>query len=119
MDNMGWTFRIALLGFLAAGLGAMAQPARAPVESVTVTAHRQTFPEVIGHFIESFAAPTRVIGKIARWEDGICPVTVGLRPAATKFVTQRVREIAGMAGAPLNANASCRPNIEIVFTTTP
>ena len=97
--------------------GATAQPARAPVENVTVTGTRSR--EVLDKFVASFAAPTRMTGKLARWEDGICPITVGLRPSATRFVTQRVRDIATRAGAPVNGQKSCRPNITIEFTTTP
>jgi hypothetical protein len=73
---------------------------------------------VIEKFAERFAAPTRMTGKLARWEDGICPIAVGLKPAFTKFIAQRVREVAAKATAPV-AGASCKPNIEIVFTTTP
>ena len=65
---------------------AIAQPARAPTENVTVTGTKSR--EVVEKFVESFAAPTQLIGKIARWEDGVCLLTVGLRPEFTKFVTQ-------------------------------
>ena len=40
-------------------------------------------------------------------------------PTSTTFITQRVKYIALAAGAPVNTEASCTPNIEIVFTTTP
>jgi hypothetical protein len=92
-------------------------PGRPSVESVTVTGTRSR--EVVQAFVESFVAPTRLTGKIARWEDGVCPVTVGLRPTFTKFVTDHVKEVASSVGAPVNTRASCKPNIEIVFTTTP
>jgi hypothetical protein len=98
---------------------ALAQPVRAPTESVIVTAPKDVPPEVIDHFIESFAAPTQLLGKLSRWETGICPVAVGLRPAAIKFITQRLRDTARKVGAPVNDRPHCRPNIEIVFTTTP
>jgi len=39
--------------------------------------------------------------------------------AVTKFVTQRVKEVAAMVGAPVNADQSCTPNIEIVFSRIP
>jgi len=35
------------------------------------------------------------------------------------FVTKRVREIAAQVGAPVNDRENCKPNIEIIFTTTP
>jgi hypothetical protein len=114
---MGLVFRTAMLGLAATCIGAAAQPLKPPVESVTVTGTRSR--EVLDKFVASFAAPTRMTGKLARWEDKICPVTVGLRPAATKFVTQRVKEVAAKVGAPVNDKESCRPNITIEFTTTP
>jgi hypothetical protein len=109
--------RFTALALVLAPSLALAQIERAPSESVTVTGTRSR--EVLQDFVQSFAAPTRLTGKIARWEDKICPTTVGLRPAATRFVTQRVREIAAKVGAPVNENDRCRPNIAIVFTTTP
>ena len=98
-------------------LAAWAQPVRTSTESVTGTGTRSR--EVIEKFVASFATPTRMTGKIARWEDGVCPLTVGQQPAVTKFVTQRVKDVAAMVGAPVNATPSCTPNIEIVFTKIP
>jgi hypothetical protein len=85
-------------------------------ESVTVTGTRSH--QVIEKFVESFAAPTRMTGRLARWQNGVCPVVVGLKPDFLKFIAQRVRSVAADAGAPV-ADAPCKPNIEIVFTTTP
>jgi hypothetical protein len=98
-------------------LGAEAQSAKAPVESVTVTGTRSRL--VIEKFVQSVAAPSHYLGKLARWEDGVCPIVTGLKPGFLKFVMQRVRDVAAKAGAPVNADAHCKPNIEIVFTTTP
>jgi hypothetical protein len=96
---------------------ARAPTERAPTEDVTVTGTRSR--EVIENFVASLATPTRMTGKIARWEDGICPITTGIRPAAKRFVTQRVRDVAAKVGAPVNGSESCRSNIAIVFTTRP
>jgi len=95
-------------------LAASAQP---PAESVTVTGFKSR--ETLDKFVKSFAAPTSLNGKIARWERSICPLAVGQPPAFTNFVTQRLKDIAVTVGAPINATQSCTPNIEIVFTTTP
>src|SRR5471030_948336 len=43
----------------------------APEESVTVTGFKSR--EALDKFVKSFAAPTKLTGKIARWENGICP----------------------------------------------
>jgi hypothetical protein len=89
-----------------------------PVESVTVVATKPS-EETIKNFVETRAAPTRVLGKMAYWTSKICPKTVGLGDKYAKYVTQRIRDIATAAGAPVNADPACRPNVEVVFTTTP
>ncbi len=86
-------------------------------DSVTVTGAKDRL--TVRRFVETFTAPTRITGKIARWEVGVCPITVGLKPDFASFVSQRVRDVAAQVGAPVNADAACKPNIEIVFTTAP
>jgi hypothetical protein len=108
--------RATLLLLMVLAGAAQAQPAP-PTESVTVTGARSR--QVLDQFVQSFAAPTRMTGKLARWEDGVCPVTVGLKPTFTKFISARVKDIAVQVGAPVNAQPGCKPNIEIVFTTAP
>jgi hypothetical protein len=93
--------------------------AQTTTESITVTSLKTAPPQVVDRFIETFAAPTALLGKMSRWEDGICAVAVGLRPAAIQFIVQRLKVNAARIGAPVNARAGCRANIEIVFTTTP
>jgi hypothetical protein len=66
------------------------------VESVTVTGTKSR--EAISDFIQSFATSARMTGKIARWEDGVCPTTTGLKPAFASFVAQRVKDVAMKAG---------------------
>jgi hypothetical protein len=96
------------------GLTASAQ-SPSPQEVSTVTATRET----LGAFAKAFTTPTKLTGKIARWVTAICPVAKGQKPAFTRFITQRVQAIAAAAGAPVNTDPSCTPNIEIIFTTTP
>ena len=94
---------------------AMAQSA--PTEHVTVTGVRSR--EVMQGFVRSFAVPTRRAGKLARWMDGVCPTTVGLKPAFARAISQRLKTVAAQVGAPVNDRAGCKPNVEIVFTTAP
>lgn len=102
---------------------ALAQPAdggsarEGANQGVAVTAPRSR--EAIENFVAAFATPTHMTGKIARWESGICPLTVGQQPAVTKFVTQRIKEVAALVGVPVDASPSCAPNIDIVFTKIP
>jgi hypothetical protein len=89
----------------------------APPESVTVTATQ--LREIFHKFEDAFVAPTSIGGKIARWERRICPLVVGQNPSYTRFITQRVKYVAMAVGARVNKEESCKPNIEIVFTSTP
>lgn len=88
-----------------------------PVESVVVTGTRS--PQALYDYVGAVAAPTRLAGKMARWEVPICPVVMGLNANAVQFITRRLREVAAGAGAPVHSDPKCRPNIQIVFTTTP
>jgi beta-lactamase regulating signal transducer with metallopeptidase domain len=87
----------------------------APTENVTVTGSRRAYHD----FSRKFATPTKLTGKIARWERGICPVVVGQNPHYAAFIMQHLKYVALAAGAHVNTDASCTPNIDIVFTTTP
>ena len=87
-------------------------------ETITVTAARPS-PETIRNFVETRAAPTRYLGKLARWRRPVCPLTIGLGDKYAKYVSQRIRDVAAAVGAPVSTDAGCKPNIEVVFTTTP
>lgn len=102
------------MGALATGL--MAQERS---ETVIVTGTREAADAVINDFVAATTAPTRGAGKVPRWVDGVCPATMGLGPKYAAFVSRRVREVAAQAKAPVNADAKCRPNVTIVFTTQP
>ncbi len=104
-------FTISVL-LIAGGMHALAET---PTESVTVTGSRR----VLHDFTKTFAAPTPVTGKMARWERRLCPRVMGQNAHYTQFITQRVKYVALAANAPVDTAASCTPNIEIVFTTTP
>lgn len=99
--------------------GGMRASAEAPAPSETVTVTGTKLREVFQKFLRGFVAPTALTGKIARWERRICPLVVGQNPRFTTFITQRIKYVALAAGAPVNTEASCKANIEIVFTTTP
>jgi hypothetical protein len=108
---------LALFASVLAPTLALAQPVRPPTESVTVTGTKSR--EVIQGFVQSFTAPARITGKLVRWDVGICPLVIGLRPQAVTFIETRLREIATRVGAPVDTRSGCKPNIEIAFTTTP
>jgi len=116
-----------LAAFFAAAGMAMAQDATsrypdgtggpaAPTESVTVTALRQ---KQIQQYVESHAVPSRMAGKIGRWEQPICITAEGLRPELLELVVRRVKAVAAQVGAPVNNDPSCQQNVEIGFSSDP
>lgn len=103
---------VLVIWIAAAGLAVAQTPT---TESVTVTQTR----EAIAKFIQSFAKPTRLVGKLARWETPICPVTLGVKAQANDFVTNRVKAVAAEVGARVDTSENCKPNIEVFFTKAP
>jgi hypothetical protein len=93
-----------------------AQSSALPVESVTVTG---ASTKAVNDFVQSASTPTRIIGKVARWEVPICPYAVGVPDDVIAAVIKRVKEVAVQAGAPVSSNPICKPNIVIAFTSTP
>lgn len=113
MERIPKIFPIIAALLLSAPARAAEPVAGLPTESPTESS------EAIDQFVASFATSTRMTGKIARWEAGICPLAVGQQPALVQYVMQRVKDVAAMVGAPVNPSKSCTPNIEIVFTRVP
>lgn len=97
-------------------LSAAAQPLPS-VESVVVTGTKSS--QALSDFVGEVGQPTRLIGKLARWEVPVCVRVSGLNPSAVAFLETRIREVAAGAGARVNRDAKCRPNVQIVFTTQP
>ena len=89
-----------------------------PTESVTVTGIKPS-EQAIDDFLFSHTAPSRTLGKIARWKTPVCPLTVGLGTKYAAFVSQRIRQVAAQTGAPVDTDKDCKPNIRLVFTTKP
>ena len=101
---------------------ASAQPANPPKpaaqENVTVTATKSR--AVVETFTKAMATPTKLTGKnraLGEWH--MPALRWGRQPALTAMVTQRVKDVAVTAGAPVSSLESCTPNIEVIFTTTP
>jgi len=89
-----------------------------PVENVIVTEPRFRTEKALDNFIIGHAAPTPLLGKIARWKTGICPMTAGLPEKFSLYITERIIKLAMAAGAPLGKGL-CRPNILVVATNEP
>ena len=95
---------IFLASAIAAASAAHAQVASpsSRLETVTVTAAKLNLGDVIRTYVKSFAAPSPYLGKIARWESGVCPKVMGLQPAAATLVVDRIKAVAKMVGAPIS-----------------
>jgi hypothetical protein len=89
------------------------------VENVIVTAPALRSEKALDNFIIGHAAASPLLGKIARWKAGICPVTIGLPAKFNLFITQRIIRVAMAAGAPLDKDEPCRPNVAVLATPEP
>jgi len=121
MKHCVLTVTIAALAF---SLSASAQEQTPPasgmtVESVIVTAPKDRPEKQLDDFIIAHAAPSPYLRKIARWKNGICPLTVGLPPELNLYVNQRILRVAVAVGAPLASQEPCRPNIIVAATPQP
>jgi len=89
-------------------------------ESVTVTGQTpQTRDEVMRGFVRSTVAPSVSTGKLARWDDPICPLIIGLKPEENLAVRERMKKDAEAVTAPVSADPSCKPNLVVAFALHP
>ena len=129
ISAVGWA---ALLvgAMLKASIGAAAQPADSsapqdsnPLTEVQVTAtklYQRTLEHVVSQFAQSHGVASAAVHQIGRWQMDVCPEVTGLQPAASAFVSRRVREAARSVGAPTrDAGTGCAANVHIVFTRQP
>ena len=96
-----------------------AAPPSPPIENVIVTAPALRTEKALDSFIIAHAKSTALVGKIARWKTGICPLTIGLPAKFNLYITQRVIKLAMAAGAPLDSHEPCRPNVLVLATPQP
>ena len=89
------------------------------VENVIVTEPRLRSERALNNFVITHAAATPLLGKIARWKTGICPITIGLPPKLALYINQRILRVAMAAGAPLDKDEPCRSNVAVLATPEP
>jgi hypothetical protein len=92
----------------------------AAVETVVVTGPKN-LDQSIRDFVHTYAKPTPLMGKMARWSKGapLCPDAVGLTPDDNAFIVARIHQVADMVGAPFATKLPCRPNMVVMFTPKP
>ncbi len=112
--------RFSIAALLLCALAAI--PASAQNENITVTgkSEPQTREQVIEGFVKSYTSPSRMLKKIARWAEPVCPATIGLGGEVDGFVSARIRETAQKIGAPSGSETRpCRINVLVVFAREP
>jgi hypothetical protein len=74
--------------------------------------------EAVTGMIRSMSGPAVAGEGIARWTDGLCVRTQGLRPELNAAVDRRIRQLAAMIGAPI-AEGNCAINAAVLFEADP
>jgi hypothetical protein len=77
--------------------------------------------QFIAHHATTHYVTLNTTRNLARWRGGkqsICPVTGGLDPQSSAFVTGRIRALAAYVGAPVQ-DQPCKGNVQILFTSQP
>ena len=82
--------------------------------TVTVTAPRL---EQVPDLVQNFGVPDNK-GRLARWENPVCPVVRGLPRDMDLTIEQRIRETAKAASI-LVAGPRCAANVAVLITRTP
>ena len=92
-----------------------AQPSPPPPDSSSepiVVEGRRNPKRIVDDFVRRLT-PVAVGGQIARFEDPVCPVALGLPPGENKLVQDRLREVAAAVGMKV-APARCVPNLYVL-----
>ena len=129
MDGIHWrgaaTAGVLWLAAAAPGWGQPAEsgpPETNTVAPLVVTPAPKLSSQEIERAADGFVRARTIVtkaGRLARWRVPICPAVDGLPPEMNAAITNRVREVAIAAGAPV-ARAGCTPNnVEIEFTAQP
>jgi hypothetical protein len=101
--------------------GAAEPPApSSTVSGVTVTAPEK--PDALVDKTTQFVRqrlPTSRFEQYARFRDPVCVKVVGLPAEFDAFVARRVVEVAKKVSAPVADAATCKPNVNVIFSSQP
>ncbi|MBB4838978.1 MULTISPECIES: hypothetical protein [Sphingomonas] len=105
------------LTFVLAGLAAMpAQAQDAPAgghsSGIVVEGRKQGPRKETRTFVRQVMTTTKE--QLSRFEDPVCPVVLGLPPAYAKAVAKRFMEVSTEAGARVDRDEKCNPNIFVI-----
>jgi hypothetical protein len=103
---MRFKFHVALVALVVAGAGS----AQGALASEPVT--REAADTMLAQIVHP------VDGQIARYAAGVCPVAIGVSDEFSKRIADRIRTVAGEAGAPV-APQPCDGNLLVFFVNNP
>jgi hypothetical protein len=75
--------------------------------------------EEVRAFVNAYTDASAETDKISRWTDPMCPAVAGLSDDFNKFIAMRITQVAKSIGAPVSPAASCKANIDVVFSDAP
>jgi hypothetical protein len=116
--HVAWTLAVlAGLSHLAGHAKADPPPPKQVDQAPSIQTQREAIERRVGTFVaNSIREPSDV--SLARWNEPLCPLALGLPPAEGEFVHARLSEIAAAAGAPL-ARQPCRGNLVVIVSAQP
>ncbi|HYG48691.1 MAG TPA: hypothetical protein VD846_12230 [Allosphingosinicella sp.] len=106
---------ILLAAMLASAAQSSAQSGPGPDSADIVVQAGRTDDAAIQQFIRAMTAGPRGI-QIGQFDDGICPLALGLGQAEKAAVERRMRRVARAAGVPA-AKEKCTPNILLIVAS--
>jgi hypothetical protein len=99
--------------FLASSALAQDQPLPSNTPQVIIEG-RKNLDKDIRDFVGALTA-RRGVRVLSRFEDGVCPASIGLMQVPRDQIVRRLRRVAEAADIPL-ASAKCRANVVVVLT---
>jgi hypothetical protein len=100
----------------------LALQASAADPTIVVTGKAKTDAQIRDEakaFIGAVAAAPGSSDQLGRWNEAICPKTIGATDAENALVLERIRQVATEAGIKLSKRKNCAPNILVAFTHEP
>ena len=101
---------------LAAGLAfptqAQTPPGDDPMPAPIVVQGERNPAKAIGKFVRALT-PAPIGGQLARFEDPVCPVVLGMPATENRLVQDRMRQVAAAVGMKV-ADPGCAPNLYVL-----
>jgi hypothetical protein len=120
---------LALTALLASASASAKQTTPAPVSkaapSSTVSGVTVTAPEKPNEIVDPTTQfvrqrlPTSRFEQYARFRDPVCVKVVGLPGEFDAFIAKRVVDVARQVNAPVADAETCKPNVNVIFSTQP